>query len=170
MNHYPLYLIVAFDKNYLIGNDLNIPWNYPEDLKHFYNLTNNKTIIMGYRTMESLKKPLKNRNNIVINKNVHGIIIDNGFYHVNSLEKAIYYNSEFFKKDIFIIGGSKIYQEALSKFNFDKLYITKINKSFDGNIYFPSYHLFNKYMVFESKQSLNYPELFYEEWIKKRNE
>ncbi len=167
MKNYSINLIVAFDNNYLIGKDNIIPWNYPEDLKYFKGKTLHSTVIMGYRTMESLKKPLKDRINIVINHNVHGMIHEKGFYHVNSLKKALEYNDEYFQKNIFIIGGSKIYEEALLNLNLNLVYITKINKSYEGNVYFPKLALLDNYILYESDRSKNHPELFYELWIKK---
>ena len=61
-------LITAYDKNKLIGVDNKLPWDLPEDLKHFKKSTLNKTIIMGKNTYLSLKKPLPNRVNIVISR------------------------------------------------------------------------------------------------------
>ncbi len=167
MKNYSINLIVAFDNNYLIGKDNIIPWNYPEDLKYFKGKTLHSTVIMGYRTMESLKKPLKDRINIVINHNVHGMIHEKGFYHVNSLKKALEYNDEYFQKNIFIIGGSKIYEEALLNLNLDLIYITKINKSFDGNIYFPKKPLLEKYIIYDSYPSNEHKEILYEIWVNK---
>ncbi len=167
MKNYSINLIVAFDNNYLIGKDNIIPWNYPEDLKYFKGKTLHSTVIMGYRTMESLKKPLKDRINIVINHNVHGMIHEKGFYHVNSLKKALEYNDEYFQKNIFIIGGSKIYEEALLNLNLDLIYITKINKSFDGNIYFPKKSLLEKYIIYDSYPSNEHKEILYEIWVNK---
>lgn len=167
MKKNPIHLIVAFDNNYLIGNNYDLPWNYPEDVKYFHNKTLHSTVIMGYRTMESLKKPLKDRINIVINRNVHGMIHEKGFYHVNSLKKALEYNEEFFQKTIFIIGGTKIYEEALLNLDLDLVYITKINKSYEGNIYFPKMALLENYVLDDFIPSKKHPELNYETWIKK---
>ena len=43
-------IIVAIDKNNLIGNNNSLPWNYPEDLKYFREITLNKTVLMGKNT------------------------------------------------------------------------------------------------------------------------
>ncbi len=166
-NKYPINLIVAFDNNYLIGKDYDLPWDYPEDVQYFHDKTLNSTLVMGYRTMESLKKPLKDRINIVIDRNVHGIIHEGGFYRVNSLKKAIEYNEEFFKKTIFIIGGTKIYEEALLKLDLDLVYITKINRNYEGNVYFPKNALLENYILRDFDLSKNHKELSYEIWIKK---
>ncbi len=63
-------IIVAIDKNNLIGNNNSLPWNYPEDLKYFREITLNKTVLMGKNTFISIlnrnNKPLPKRKNIVV--------------------------------------------------------------------------------------------------------
>lgn len=64
-------LIVAVSQNGVIGNsDTNdLPWNVPEDLSRFYQLSKGHIIIMGSNTYNSLPDGLvmlKNRINIVI--------------------------------------------------------------------------------------------------------
>ena len=61
--------IMAMDKNGIVGNGLELPWkNDPDtkwDMANFKKLTTNHIVLMGYHTYESLKKPLKNRLNLV---------------------------------------------------------------------------------------------------------
>lgn len=51
-----LSLIVAVSKNNVIGKDNALIWHLPDDLKHFKKLTTGKTIIMGRKTFDSLRK------------------------------------------------------------------------------------------------------------------
>jgi len=89
---------------------------------------------MGRKTYESIGKVLDGRRNIIITKNkdfkVDGAIVENSYDA--ALEKC---QSD---KDIFIIGGAKIYEAALKSCDF--LYLTLINKSFSGDTYFPDYN------------------------------
>ena len=55
-------IIVACDKNNLIGNDNKIPWYLPNDLKYFKKITTGNTVVMGRKTFESIGKPLSDRN------------------------------------------------------------------------------------------------------------
>ncbi len=151
-------IIVAFDKNFLIGRDGGIPWDIPEDLHLFKEKTIGNIIIMGRKTFESIGKPLPNRINIVISntlKNNSQIKTNISFEELckkeivfSSLEEGIKFSEKFIKKnnlnkDIFIIGGAKIYNEAISKRYFDKLCISHIKKDFLGDTYFPKIDLKN---------------------------
>ena len=168
-----IYLITAFTYPSLImGSQNQLPWNYPEDLQHFRQQTLHSICIMGYRTHLSLQKPLSHRINIVINKNVHGIIHEDGFYHVNNIQKAFHYILHMFYKpdlSVFIIGGAKIYHEALQCITFDALYITKIHKEFNGDVFFPWKENESKYQMIESKTSILHPEITYEIWHPKQS-
>ena len=61
-------IIVAYDKNRVIGNKGNLPWSIPSDLRHFKEITLGGVLIMGRKTYESIGKPLENRFTIVISK------------------------------------------------------------------------------------------------------
>ena len=127
-------IIVAKSNNNVIGSNGSIPWNVPKDLKYFKELTEGNTVIMGRKTYESLpkdKKPLPNRINIVITRDIN--FTANGCMVVGSLEEAILKIDN--RKDTFIIGGGEIYKQAI---NFvDKIYVTEINNEYEGDTYFP---------------------------------
>ena len=62
-------LIVAHDKNRVIGNDNKMPWHLPGDLQYFKETTMGKPMIMGRKTFESIGRALPGRRNIVISRN-----------------------------------------------------------------------------------------------------
>ena len=64
-----LSLIVAIGKNNELGYKNQLLWNLPNDLKYFKEKTQNKVIIMGRKTFESLPKRLPNRKHIIITRN-----------------------------------------------------------------------------------------------------
>lgn len=136
-------IIAAHSKNYVIGNNNSLIWNIPTDLKRFKFLTSGKTIIMGRKTFESLKKPLPNRFHIVLTKNPNkfknqkNVIFTNNFDQIISQYKTS-------KEEIFIIGGEEIYKLFLN--HTSKIYLTEILKNFNGDAYFPKvdYSLFKK--------------------------
>ena len=128
-----LSIIVAVAKNNVIGKDNKLIWHLPEDLKRFKQITTGKNIIMGRKTFESLGRVLPNRKHIILcndmemdidNENVE--ILDD----ISKLDK--YINSD---EENFVIGGATIYKLLMPYVN--KLYITKINKDFEGDVYFP---------------------------------
>jgi dihydrofolate reductase len=140
-------IIVAMAKNRVIGKDNDMPWGrLPVDLKHFKNITNGNPVIMGRKTYESIGTPLPNRTNIVISRNknlkIKNVII------VSSLEEAIKEAKLLKPKEIFIIGGGKIYNQSINLV--DKLYITLIDLEIEGDTFFPEYSNFN--LEISSKQ------------------
>lgn len=135
--------IACVDKNMGIGYKGKLLTHIPEDMKKFKELTINNIIVMGRKTWDSLdKKPLPNRFNMVISSNHEELnkkedvspFSDVIFCSMNYVK---YYICNFGKtKNIFIIGGEKIYQELLDYC--DKIMLTRVNKSFDKvDVYFP---------------------------------
>jgi dihydrofolate reductase len=127
-------LICAISKNNVIGNENKLPWNLSEDLKRFKKLTSNNLIVMGRKTFDSIGRPLPNRKNIVLSNNLNlkidGVEIFNSPDEVISLYKEI---PE--KKDMYIIGGTFVYKLFLEYC--DYLYITYVDKNFEGDAFFP---------------------------------
>jgi dihydrofolate reductase len=135
-------LIVAIGQNNLIGKDNDLPWHYKEDLKYFKETTTNKTVVMGENTFYSIfnrtNKLLPNRKMVVatFNKDFH----QDGVEVIYDLEKYLQET----KEDVFIIGGCQIYKVSLKYV--DRLYITHVNKEYEGNMFFPEidYSLYDK--------------------------
>ena len=138
-------LIVAMDKNNLIGKNNKIPWHIPGELKRFRAITMGKPIIMGRKTFESIGKPLDGRENVVLTNNKS--YKQDGVKTYNNISEVI---SDFTNHDeIFVIGGSEIYALLLPLAH--KLYITKIDKIYDGDTWFPKIH-YNEWKIEESIQ------------------
>ena len=122
-------ILVAVSPEGIIGKNNTIPWHYSADLKRFKRLTTGKTIIMGRKTWESLPvKPLPNRRNIVISR--------------SSLENVDCFQSidealETCEGDIWFIGGSGIYEEAMLKSDLIDMTLVPDNVTGEGCIYFP---------------------------------
>lgn len=135
-------LIVAVDQHLLIGNSAGLPWYIPEDLKYFRDVTRGKTVIMGRKTFESIGRPLPNRVNVVVSRKALAI---EGVFVIHDLEEYLQKVDK--NEDIFIIGGAEIYQLAYPYV--DRLYITHIDYSFTGDIYFP--HIYMEGAFKESK-------------------
>lgn len=114
-------IIAACSANGVIGlNDKNgkgiLPFNYPEDMRHFKKMTNDSVVIMGRRTFESIGKPLPNRENIVIssqNLEISGVRCYASIAAVLREESIILRDHGDHAIDIWFIGGASIYQEAM---------------------------------------------------------
>mgnify|MGYP003299005345 CR=1 FL=1 len=61
--------ILAIGKNGQIGLNNGIPWKLKDDMIFFKNTTTNHVVVFGRKTFESIKKPLKNRINVILTKN-----------------------------------------------------------------------------------------------------
>ncbi len=117
--------------NHVIGLNNQMPWHLSADLKKFKIITMGSPILMGRKTYESIGRPLPGRTNIIISRNLH--YQQKGCLVVNSIEKAIascQNNSE-----VFVIGGASLYKSILPMA--DTLYLTQINKDFEGDTFFP---------------------------------
>lgn len=142
-------IIAAIGKNRELGKDNKLIWRIPEDLKRFHEITKGHTVIMGRKTWESLPiKPLSNRYNIVVTKNLKFVAV--GADVCDSIEGAIKKAGE---NEIFIIGGGQIYKEAIEKGLVDKLYLTIVDGSFDADTFFPDYSEFKKVISEKSGES-----------------
>ncbi len=128
-----LSIIVAIAKNNVIGKDNKLIWHLPEDLKRFKRLTTNHNIIMGRKTFESLGRVLPNRKHIVLCNDMKLDINDENVEIMDNINKLKEYEEA--EEENFVIGGATIYKLLLPRAN--KLYITKINQEFEGDVYFP---------------------------------
>lgn len=125
-------IIVAIAENYAIGKDNQLLWHISDDLKRFKQITSGNTIIMGKKTYYSLPvRPLKNRRNIVIT-DIAGETID-GCTMAYSIDEAVSLCEK--DKENFVIGGGSIYAQFMKYAT--KLYITKVHKPFEGDVFFP---------------------------------
>ena len=122
-------IIVATSKNKVIGNNNELIWKLSSDLKRFKELTTGHPVVMGRKTYESIGKPLPNRRNIIITRNLEYEV--NGCEVVYSLEEALLLTNN----DCFIIGGGEIYKQSLEVA--DKIYLTLVHKDFEGDTTFP---------------------------------
>ena len=139
-------IIVAIAENYAIGKNNDLLWHIPEDLKRFKKLTTGHAVIMGKKTYESLpRRPLPNRVNIVIS--------DNPNDHFDQCVMAWSIEDALSKSDPadenFIIGGASVYRQFLP-FS-DRLYITWVHKSFDGDVFFPEID-FSEWLLISSEE------------------
>ncbi|WP_369047907.1 dihydrofolate reductase [Tenacibaculum sp. UWU-22] len=126
-------IIAAIGKDNELGKNNDLIWHLPADLKHFKKTTSGHAILMGRRTFESIGKPLPKRTNIIITNNDHYFI--DGCLIANSIEQAIDMAEN--NDEIFIIGGSQIYKQALEKNLVDKLHITIVHQNFEADVFFP---------------------------------
>ena len=126
-------LVVAMDKNRVIGLNNHLPWRLPNDLKRFKEITLGKPVVMGRATHESIGRPLPGRRNIVLSRDP--AYLAQGCETASSLEAAL--NTLQAVEEVMIIGGASIYESALPICT--RMYVTLIEEEYVGDTWFPWY-------------------------------
>ena len=145
--------IVAASLNNVIGNQNELPWHIPEDLKFFRSKTKNHPVIMGRKTFDSLGSPLPKRINIIISRSPQKSDLPN-VYWTSHLDEAMQIAQEVSdKEEVFIIGGGEIYKQSLHKVQ--KIYLTRIYQKYEGDVFYPEVPLEKFQLVEEKKQEGN---------------
>ena len=129
-----LSIVVAMDENRLIGKDNKLPWHLPADLVYFKKITTGKSIVMGRKTYDSIGRPLPNRRNIVISRNSKTLIT--GCEVLSSIDEMLSITKD--EDEVMIIGGASLCEQLLPQVS--RLYITKIEGKFDGDVHFPEHN------------------------------
>lgn len=159
-------IIVAVDADFGIGKNGILPWQLPEDLKHFKTITataapNKKNaVIMGRKTWESLPaqfRPLPGRINLVLSRQTD-LKLPEGVLLVENLESALKQlraSSDNLINKIFVIGGEQIFRQAAVHPACRKMYLTHISKSFDCDCFFPQESLSSYKQVQRSQPAVD---------------
>jgi dihydrofolate reductase / thymidylate synthase len=148
-------VVAAAEENWGIGWKQAIPWRLPTDMKHFRELTvrpaslggaAQHAVIMGRKTWESLPakfRPLPQRHNIVLTRNAafresaavpHDVTIATS---LNEAMDAIAAKGDAIDK-VFVIGGSAVYEEALSHPACTTVHLTVVKGTFECDAFFSS--------------------------------
>ena len=128
-----LAMIAAIAADRAIGNGNKLIYWLPDDLKRFKLLTTGNTIIMGSNTFRSLPKgALPNRRNVVLSRQANAQF--EGADHYCTLEEALASCRP--DEDIYIIGGSTVYQQAMPLA--DRLVVTHVEDTpLEADAFFP---------------------------------
>lgn len=135
-------LIAAVSNNGVIGKDGKLPWELPEDLKHFMQTTKDHTVVMGRKTFESLNfVPLTKRTNVIVSsqENDHtNKLFKNGetkLIQCTDIDDAIStaVGLTDVDKDIFIIGGASVYAAMVDQA--DGVILSKVEIDVEGDTF-----------------------------------
>lgn len=159
-------LIVARGDNGVIGSENQLPWHLPCDLKYFKQTTFGKPIVMGRKTFDSIGRPLPGRTNVVVTRNdqwTHpGVRVSHSLDAALRVAQA---QAELDDQDeVMVIGGATLYREAMKCV--DRLYITQVNASPDGDARFdaPDPEAFTRVSAEHHTGGEDYPPHTYEVW------
>lgn len=144
----PFYIIAACEQNSGIGFKNAIPWRLKDEIKHFKEVTTFTTtarhnmVIMGRSTWESLPEkfcPLPDRSNVVLTSNADyvapGAVVCNSLAEALNLAELHIANRE--TEKVFVIGGQKVYEEAIHHPDLAGIYLTQIEAGFECDAFFP---------------------------------
>jgi dihydrofolate reductase len=144
-------IIVSVDKNGCIGNNNDLLYDIKEDKNYFKEVTIGSAVVMGRKTWESIpRKPLPNRMNVIISRTLtvadypDTFIYDSFETFMLNIKHNQFINpitSHFY--NIFIIGGSQLYDHVLKNYKVETIYKTAIEDpgqlipALNSPIYFP---------------------------------
>jgi dihydrofolate reductase len=128
-------LLLAMDRNHVIGLNNDLPWRLPKDLRFFKEKTTGNTIVMGRKTYDSMGGALPNRTNVIITNSKKSFPENVDVVH--NLESIREWDKENPGEEVFVIGGGNIFKQILPFA--DRMYITWIDHDFDGDTYFPEF-------------------------------
>ena len=161
-------IVAAAVETRTIGLDGGMPWgnSLKTDLKYFKVRTENNIVIMGRKTYESIGKALPNRINIVLSSDPgYTIRAKNNVWVCESFESALKIANTFKEKEIFVIGGGKLYDQVMNDYEPNRIYVTwvgyKVDGLIDGDTYFPKidkefYNLIDEYQLEEGHYQLTF--------------
>ncbi|MFW5973463.1 MAG: dihydrofolate reductase [Bacteroidota bacterium] len=139
------------EANRVIGQEKDLPWHIPEDLKHFKRLTAGHSLLMGRKTFESIVHqfggPLPDRRMLVLTtrEGLEGYPEIETFSSVGDALAAVDPS-----ETLFIGGGGAVYDEFLPLA--DRMELTLIEGEFEGDTFFPPFeHLVGKEFDIDSE-------------------
>lgn len=150
-------MIVAADRNWAIGNKGELLVSIPSDQKMFRQETTGKTVVYGRKTMDTFpgKQPLPGRRNIILSRikkyKVRGAEVVSS---IRTLLKTVDPEEE-----VYIIGGGSVYRQMLPYC--DEVKVTKIDKVFESDCYFPDLDKDPEWEQVESSEEQTYFDLEY---------
>jgi len=100
-------MLVALDRNQVMGVNGQLPWRHPADLKRFKRLTLDGTVLMGRKTFASIGRPLPRRRNLVVSRTLGPVPGVEVFHEVGAAVEAS-------EGDLWVIGGRQIYEAAMA--------------------------------------------------------
>lgn len=149
--------IVAVDRNGAIGKGGKLPWHYSADMKHFKETTIGHACVMGRRTWLTLKKPLKDRLNIVLSRQASVDTETRGHGDRETRRRGDAETSQdsvitlrdlssvlaltrYLRCDLFVIGGAQVYSSFLPYI--DKWIVTEVPLAVEGaDVFVPENYL-----------------------------
>lgn len=134
-------MMMAMDKNRLIGKEGGMPWHVPGELAYFKRVTMAKPLIMGRKTFDSIGKPLPGRTNIVVTRNkdwhADGVVVAHDLESAFTVATEICHSAEHPADEMMVIGGAGLCHDAMAYTQ--RLYLTIIDQAYEGDTWLESF-------------------------------
>lgn len=152
-------LIAAVDRNWAIGQKGRLLVQIPADQKYFQEMTKGKVIVLGRKTLATFPNgiPLAQRVNVILSGDVNFSV--RGGIVVHGMKEALEELKKYKEEDIFIVGGSSIYQQFLPYCNI--AYITKIDYAYQADSYMPNLDEDRSWKIMDESEEQTYFDLEY---------
>lgn len=115
----------------MIGRGTAIPWDLPDDRRHFRELTWGHPVVMGRKTFETLDGPLPGRQNIILTRDRN--YRAEGCRVVHDWQEVLAVAAD--ADELFICGGGEVYREFLPLA--ERIYLTVLHQELEGEVLFP---------------------------------
>ena len=139
--------IVAVDRNLAIGKNGKLPWHYSADMKFFKEMTIGNAVVMGRRTWLTLKKPLPDRQNIVLSRDQN--LANDSLIVMSDVESVL----DFARKQeghLFVMGGAKVYESFLP--HIQRWIVTEVPLAVEGADTFMPSNFLDGFDLYELRQ------------------
>jgi len=146
--------IAAMTPSRVIGRGSEIPWRIPGELKWFKEATLGHPVLMGSRTFESIGRPLRDRQNLVVSRS-------RSWPEAEMIRDLSSFDPDKYSPEVFVIGGAEIYAQLIDRCR--ELLITRVKNEYDGDAYFPEFE--SKFRLIE--QIRDTPDYVIERWSHK---
>lgn len=160
-------IVVAVDREGGFGKDGKIPWNLPEDLKHFKELTYGHACVMGRHTYNNLLDMRVARDaakgiNLPINEILPGresyVVTSDKEYKTPGATRVDDMRQVQDKmvrdpRRLFVLGGYRLFIQALSWCTNINMTVLKDESTFDCDVKFPIQVLNKKFVIVSGKET-----------------
>lgn len=153
-------IVVSMSQNRVIGKGNRLLWHLKGDLVRLKDLTLGRIVVLGRKTYDSMAgyydqsgRPMPGKLYIVVTRDKEYKPTRDNAAVAYSLEEAFGLAKRRGEAELFVIGGQQVFEQTLPLA--EKLYLTIINKDFEGDVFFPDYSAFSKEIFREEGESAN---------------
>lgn len=133
--------LAACDPKGIMASQGALPWHLPEDLDHFYQMTDHQVVIMGYKTYLSIPpNRFKRWHTLVLTRQHREAVFHREVTPISSLEElARHYtlHPDLLRKRNFVVGGAEVFKLFFAHQWIQTVWMTHVKKEYVGDVLFP---------------------------------